>query len=123
MSCATSPCPSGWSTPRCAPSTTSGPAPSWSGAGPPEGEHAKWPGPYHDPGHQSAAAKRLHHAHAAHTTHATHAGTGGSRGRGRIPLLGLVSDNGFGGEQKPGNRGGILQGRASHLGRVDDPGF
>ena len=35
-------------------------------------------------------------------------------------LLGLVGHNGLGGEEQRGDGGGVLQGRAGDLGRVDD---
>jgi hypothetical protein len=40
-------------------------------------------------------------------------------GHGRS-LLGLVGDDGLGREEQRGNRRGVLQSRAGHLGRVDD---
>src|SRR5215207_9084765 len=48
--------------------------------------------------------------------HATHLV---AAGRNRVPL-GLVGDDGLGGEEEAGDRRGVLQRRARHLGRVDD---
>src|SRR3712207_147003 len=44
----------------------------------------------------------------------------GHRRRGRLLRLGRVGDGGVRGEQEPGDGGGVLQGRAHHLRRVDD---
>src|SRR5690606_14379235 len=46
-----------------------------------------------------------------------HVATG--RGVGLL-LLGLLGDDGLGGEEQPGDRRGVLQRRPGHLGRVDD---
>ena len=43
----------------------------------------------------------------------------GRTGRGRV-LLRLVRHDGLGGEEQRRDRGGVLQRRAGHLGRVDD---
>ena len=43
-------------------------------------------------------------------------------GHGRSSLLRLVGDDGLGGEEQRGDRRGVLQRRAGHLGRVDDAG-
>jgi hypothetical protein len=42
--------------------------------------------------------------------------------RGGSGLLGLVGDDGLGGEEEAGDAGGVLQRRAGHLGGVDDAG-
>src|SRR5436190_10037522 len=49
--------------------------------------------------------------HVAHTAAARHGGSG---------LLGLVGDDGLGGEEQAGDRRGVLQRGPGHLGRVDD---
>ena len=38
-------------------------------------------------------------------------------------LLRELGDDGFGGEQQAGDRRGVLQRAAGHLGRIDDAGF
>jgi len=53
-----------------------------------------------------------------HTAHATHAATTVVVGRGF--LLRQLGDHGFGGDHQAGDRGGVLQGRTGHLGRVED---
>src|SRR4051812_41669261 len=50
--------------------------------------------------------------------HAAHAVVAAAHGSGRA-LLGSFGDGGFGGDQQAGHRGGVLQGGANHLGRID----
>src|SRR5690606_25062236 len=66
-----------------------------------------------------AASGWLHHA--AHATHAS--GHAARHSAARALFLGLVGDDGFGGEQETGDRGRVLQGSARDLGRVDDAGL
>src|SRR5713101_1211626 len=64
-----------------------------------------------------------HAAHAAHSTHASHAVV---RVVVVVVLLALVRDvrdEGFGGQQKTGNAGAVLEGGAGYLHRIDDAGF
>src|SRR5262245_58014809 len=51
--------------------------------------------------------------------HATHAAT--RHGRHRCLLLGSLGDHRLSSDQQASNRGRILQRRADHLGRIDDP--
>ena len=45
------------------------------------------------------------------------------RHRHRFFLLGFLGDHGLGGQQQRGDGGGVLQGKAGHLGGVDDTGY
>src|SRR5699024_5077131 len=64
----------------------------------------------------------LHHA--AHATHAAHAAAHAAGcGAGVGLVLGLVGDDGFGGDRHGRHRGGVLQGRTRDLGRVQDAEF
>src|SRR3546814_7487132 len=58
-------------------------------------------------------------AHTAHATHAAHVG----HGRRRVLLLRPLGDHGFGGDEEAADRGGVLEGGADDLGRVDDAGL
>ena len=71
----------------------------------------------HHPGH----AHTTHSTHSAHTTHSAHATHVAARGSRRGGLR-FVGDDRFGGEQQAGNRHGILQGQANHLGCIEDAG-
>src|ERR1700730_3483819 len=54
--------------------------------------------------------------------HVAHAATGHPGGHGGL-LLGLVGDDGLGGEEQRRDRRRVLQRGARHLRRVDDPGL
>src|SRR5690606_1471020 len=56
--------------------------------------------------------------HAAHAAPAAHAA--GAAGRRGLLLLRALGDEGLGGPDEPGDRGGVLQRGAGVLGRVDE---
>ena len=70
---------------------------------------------------------------AAHATHATHAAAHAAHAAAHaavavavplvVLLLGDLGDEARGGQQQRGHAGGVLQGRADDLGRVDDAGL
>ena len=63
-----------------------------------------------------AGWRSLHHAaHAAHVRHRWHSCC-------RL-VVGLLGHHGFGGDEKAGDGGGILQRRPHHLGGIDDTGL
>src|SRR3954451_12480592 len=64
----------------------------------------------------------VHAAHAAHATHATHSAAGHSAA-GASLVLGSFRNHGFGGEHQRCHGSCVLQGRARHLGRVQDTHF
>src|SRR6516164_3670715 len=66
----------------------------------------------------SAARGTALEVHAAHAAHATHAAARRHR-RGRF--LRTLGDHRLGGDQQARDRGGILQGAAYDLGRIDYP--
>jgi len=77
------------------------------------------------PSPQAAGCPRpdseVHAAHAAHAAHATAAVAVATGGRGRL-LLGLLGDQGLGGQQQGRHRRRVLQRGPHDLGRVDDAG-
>src|SRR4051812_16294668 len=69
--------------------------------------------------HPPHAAHAPHPPHSSLAAHASHSSAAAGARRRLDLLLRLLGDHGFGGEQQAGDRGGVLQRGARHLGGID----